>query len=131
MIVLLFKILFMLTCLALIGIILIQRARGGGLAGAFGGAGSDSFIGNLQNKEIVRWTTYLAAAFFFFAVSIDFLPQNRGNRGVEELSGVAPTSASVPVGDETSQDADFQPIEVDEDLPTTGGAPADNAAEGQ
>lgn len=130
MIVLLFKTLFMLVSLVLIGIILIQRARGGGLAGAFGGGGSESFIGNLQNKEIVRWTTYLAAAFFFFAVSIDFLPQNRGSRGIEELGGVAP-GVSIPVGGDASQDLDFEPIEVDEDLPIPGAAPADNAGQGQ
>jgi len=131
MLVALFKIIFVIVCIALIGIVLIQRARGGGLAGAFGGAGSESFMGNLQNKEIVRYTTYLAAAFLVLAVSIDFIPQNRGTQGLEELGGATP-AVNIPASEEGSGEEGMEPVMVDEDLPTDPAqAPVGNTGEGQ
>ena len=130
MIVLLLKIIFVIVCFILIGIILIQRARGGGLAGAFGGGGSETFMGNLQNKEIVRYTTYLAAAFLLLAVSIDFVPQNRGRQGIEELSGSAPMSVPAETG-ETMDEGDLVPVDQDEDLPADISFPEETGSEGQ
>ncbi len=132
MLVILFKFIFVVICFALIGIVLIQRARGGGLAGAFGGGGSESFMGNLQNKEIVRYTTYLAAVYLVLAVSIDFIPQNRGTQGLEGLDGATP-ALNIPVetGEVGGEDG-MEPIVLDEDLPLNPvDAPSDSAGQGQ
>lgn len=42
-------------------IILIQRGKGGGLAGAFGGAGGSSPFGSKAADQFVRITLWLAA----------------------------------------------------------------------
>lgn len=84
---------FIVVQLVLIGLILVQRSKGGGLSGAFGGGGgSDTFLGAIQNKEIVKVTTYLAVGFVFLAILLDFIPPGRRSSEVEELS-VAPMSA--------------------------------------
>ena len=42
-------------------IVLIQRGKGGGLAGAFGGAGGSSPFGSRTADQFVKITLYLAA----------------------------------------------------------------------
>jgi preprotein translocase subunit SecG len=46
--------------LALMLIVLIQRGKGGGLAGAFGGAGGSSPFGSRTADQFVRVTLWLA-----------------------------------------------------------------------
>jgi preprotein translocase subunit SecG len=47
--------------LMLIGLILIQRGKGGGLAGAFGGAGGSSAFGSRAGDAFTRVTIIMAA----------------------------------------------------------------------
>lgn len=49
------------TGLLLMLIVLIQRGKGGGLAGAFGGAGGSSPFGSRAADAFVKITLYLAA----------------------------------------------------------------------
>jgi preprotein translocase subunit SecG len=53
---------FVVICLGLILmlIVLIQRGKGGGLAGAFGGAGGSSPFGSRAADQFVRITLWLA-----------------------------------------------------------------------
>lgn len=46
--------------LLLMGIVLIQRGKGGGLAGAFGGAGGSSPFGSRAADQFVKITLWLA-----------------------------------------------------------------------
>lgn len=48
--------LFVLTCIALILIILIQKGRGGGLSSAFGGGGSGGVLGT-KTGDFLTWVT--------------------------------------------------------------------------
>jgi preprotein translocase subunit SecG len=48
--------------LFLIGVVLIQRGKGGGLAGAFGGAGGSSPFGSKAGDAFTRFTIYVAGA---------------------------------------------------------------------
>ena len=59
----LFLILTLLASLFLILLILIQRGKGGGLAGAFGGNGGQSAFG-AKAGPITKVTVYAAAAWF-------------------------------------------------------------------
>jgi len=50
----------MCTCLLLILVILLQRGRGGGLAGAFGGSGGTSAFG-AKTGDVFTWITVVGA----------------------------------------------------------------------
>ena len=61
-------VLFIFTCALLIVVILLQRGRGGGLAGAFGGAGGHSAFGT-KTGDVFTWVTVgLAVLFLLLAV---------------------------------------------------------------
>jgi len=109
MIRLILVLLFIIVCIVMVVAILMQRARGGGLAGAFGGGGSDTVLGAIQNREMVKFTTYLAIAFVVLAVLLDLRPPKRKAADVETLNtpgvemplpGTEQTSA--PAGETTT-----------------------------
>lgn len=52
--------------LLLMLIVLIQRGKGGGLAGAFGGVGGSSPFGSRAADAFVKITLYLAAVWVLF-----------------------------------------------------------------
>jgi preprotein translocase subunit SecG len=45
----------------LILLVLIQKGKGGGLSGAFGGAGGSSAFGSRAGDTFTKWTIYTAA----------------------------------------------------------------------
>jgi preprotein translocase subunit SecG len=55
-------VLLLLVGLFLILLVLIQRGKGGGLAGAFGGVGGSSAFGSRAGDTFTRITIYVAAA---------------------------------------------------------------------
>lgn len=57
----LLNLLVILTSLFLIGLVLIQRGKGGGLAGAFGGVGGSSPFGSKAGDAFTKFTIYVAA----------------------------------------------------------------------
>ena len=54
------NLLVILTSLFLIGLVLIQRGKGGGLAGAFGGVGGSSPFGSKAGDTFTRITIVVA-----------------------------------------------------------------------
>jgi preprotein translocase subunit SecG len=60
--------LFLVVCLMLILVVLIQKGRGGGLSGAFGGAGGHSAFG-AKTGDVFTWITVgLTGMFILMAV---------------------------------------------------------------
>ena len=57
---------FVLCALLLILIVLLQEPKGGGLSGAFGGAGAETF--GVQTGGVNKFTSYVAAVFLVVAV---------------------------------------------------------------
>lgn len=57
----LLNLLVIITGIFLIGVVLIQRGKGGGLAGAFGGVGGSSPFGSKAGDTFTRFTIYVAA----------------------------------------------------------------------
>ncbi len=55
-----------LSSVFLILLVLIQRGKGGGLAGAFGGAGGSSAFGSRAGDTFTRITIYAAAFWVLF-----------------------------------------------------------------
>jgi preprotein translocase subunit SecG len=82
----LFNILLIVTGLFLIGVVLIQRGKGGGLAGAFGGVGGSSPFGSKAGDAFTRFTIYVAAFWLLF-----ILVQ------VRIMNGKPSTTSSLPV----------------------------------
>ena len=63
-----FMVLLLLTALFLILIILVQRGKGGGLAGAFGGAGGQSAFGTKAGDLFTKITIGVASFWLILCV---------------------------------------------------------------
>lgn len=73
-----FNALIVVLCLCLIAIILIQRGKGGGLAGAFGGVGGSSAFGTKAGDVFTRTTVGIAIAWILLSMLMVILT-NRHN----------------------------------------------------
>jgi len=60
---------FVLVCILLILVILLQKGRGGGLAGAFGGAGGYSAFG-AKTGDYFTWITVALAGLFVIVACV-------------------------------------------------------------
>src|SRR6476659_8744087 len=74
----------LLASLFLIGLVLIQRGKGGGLAGAFGGAGGQSAFGSRAGDTFTKVTIYTALVWILLIMFLikstqerDALPTDR------------------------------------------------------
>ncbi len=85
--------LLILTSVFLVCLILIQRGKGGGLAGAFGGMGGSSAFGTKAGDVFTRVTMCVAAFWIFLSMIMVII----GNRGGDSAWGndVAPPSSKV------------------------------------
>lgn len=71
-------ILFAIVAILLIIVILLQRGRGVGLSGAFGGAGGGTAFG-AKTGDVLTWVTVIGAvALLAFAVILNFVFVPRG-----------------------------------------------------
>lgn len=73
----LLNILMILGSLFLIGVILIQRGKGGGLAGAFGGVGGSSAFGTKAGDVFTRITIGTVAVWMLMAMLLVVLMNHR------------------------------------------------------
>ncbi len=62
-----------ICCLLLIGIILIQKSKGGGLGLAFGGGGTESLFGSRAGNVLTKATIILAIVFMANTVALAIL----------------------------------------------------------
>lgn len=97
-----FGVLLTLTGLFLVMLVLVQRGRGGGLSGAFGGMGGQSAFGTKAGDVFTRIT--IGAAIFWILLclaAVMFLPE-RDKMGPSEL----PTATSADKKSEKSGSGD-------------------------
>jgi preprotein translocase subunit SecG len=97
--------LFVAICVLLIIVILLQKGRGGGLAGAFGGAGGHSAFG-AKTGDVFTWVT-IALTTMFVVVAVV------GNFAfVPELEADQPPVVAPAEGPEPGGAAPAQPVPV-------------------
>ncbi|HJT76831.1 MAG TPA: preprotein translocase subunit SecG [Gemmataceae bacterium] len=79
----------------LIGLVLIQRGKGGGLAGAFGGAGGSSAFGSRAGDQFTKVTLVSAAIWLLLIMlMVKVMPR------VPHSPNQAPVSQPVPADDQ-------------------------------
>ena len=65
----LFITLFLISCILLICVVLVQKGRGGGLSSAFGGAMGSSPFGT-KTGDVFTWITVVLAGIFLLAALV-------------------------------------------------------------
>jgi protein translocase SecG subunit len=85
----------------LIFIILLQKGKGGGLAGAFGGAGGSSAFGSRAGDTFTRVTIYVALFWaLLIMITIKVVPLTvAGGTGGEQNVQQNPSGPPPPQGD--------------------------------
>ncbi|HPD30702.1 MAG TPA: preprotein translocase subunit SecG [Phycisphaerae bacterium] len=97
-------IVFLLVCVLLILVILLQKGRGGGLAGAFGGAGGYSAFG-AKTGDFFTWLTVGLAGLFVIVACLGvwyYLPDQE--KPVPPVQGT-----NMPGGESTGGGSTTQP----------------------
>lgn len=113
---------FVIVCLLLMGIILMQSSQSGGMGAAMGGgAMNTAFGGQGADKLLVRVTSGLAVTFMVLAITIGFMghpdstvvslenPTLTRNKGVGEpaltipVDVISPVESAAPADDSKSE----------------------------
>jgi preprotein translocase subunit SecG len=124
-------VLFIITCLFLILLILIQKGRGGGLSGAFGGAGGNTAFGS-KTGDVLTWATSIVfGVFLLLAVVLNLIGNAMDRRGAT-VAGNAPLVSPAPVTGAPGQlpggmqipTGPAGPTDLPAAAPTTPAAPA-------
>ncbi len=98
--------LLMMTGLLLVFIILLQRGRGGGLAGAFGGAGGHSAFGTKAGDVFTKITIVLTVLWVVMAGVTGFAMRHDAQRS----SGIGDTATENPDGEVTPALGEKPPV---------------------
>lgn len=89
-----------IVCIGLIGIVLIQAGRGGGLSESFSGA--ESIFGTKTNALLTRATSIFAVIFFITCLSLAFLSKQRSKSLLEGKKIPSQTENPKPQEDKTT-----------------------------
>ena len=103
-------VLFILGCLLVSAVILLQDPKGGGLGEAFGGAGQQAF--GVDNKGIAKFTAYVTVFIVLLAV---FITKMRTDDSV--IVEFAEPAQGLPVGVGAAADPADVPVEVPVEAP--------------
>ncbi len=71
------------VCLVLMGVVLLQQGKGGGMGAAFGGATTQVFGGRGAGNILTRATAICAAIFMLTSVSLAYLSSS-GDRALKQ-----------------------------------------------
>jgi preprotein translocase subunit SecG len=88
---------FVLTCIFLVLVILLQSGKGGDVAAAFGGAGSQTAFGPRGAQKPLEKATIIAAVLFMLLALLFSLPGITQRSVVtDESAATQPTSSPTP-----------------------------------
>lgn len=109
-----------LCSLMLIGLILLQKSKGGGLGTAFGGGGGDSMFGARTGNVLTKATIVLGIIFLFNTLVLGIMFSRRAV-GESALDRELMKESAEQQEESSQQEAPPQP---DATLPATGGGGA-------
>ena len=93
---------FVFVAVTLIIIVLVQKGKGGGLSGAFGGAGSSSVFGS-KTGDFLTWTTIsIAGLFLVLAVLMSRFYRPSGPQLGPDMTTPAQTAPAAPAPAQTA-----------------------------
>jgi preprotein translocase subunit SecG len=124
------NVVIVLLTLFLIGIILIQRGKGGGLAGAFGGMGGSSAFGTKTGDVFTKITVGVAIAWILLSMLMVVLTNRRnrsawGNDAPTSLTKELDAISSKSKGKDKAKPLDDVPAPSKSPDPVDGQAPID------
>ena len=88
--------LFIIVCLFMILLILIQKGRGGGLASAFGGAGGNTAFGS-KTGDVLTWATSVVFGVFVLLAVVLNLFANARHDAAASASNTNNATPAAPV----------------------------------
>jgi preprotein translocase subunit SecG len=116
--------------------VLIQRGRGGGLAGAFGGMGGQSAFGTKAGDVFTKITIAVAAFWIVLCIlATNVLGRQRtlfssdlGGAAPQSVAPMTPAESTVPPAEEAAPAAESAPAEGKPEAESQPAAPAEPAA---
>ena len=106
-------IIHILSCLLLIGIILIQQGRGGGLVDSFSGV--ESMFGTKTSTFLTRSTTVLATTFIITCLLLAFLSAQKNKSVLERVKLQTPkTQPQLPLNQTEAPKAEIPKAGVEQ-----------------
>jgi preprotein translocase subunit SecG len=93
-------ILYVVVCIALIVIVLLQSGKGGGLTGIFGsGGGGQTIFGARTGDVMTKTTTVLAVCFMVFSLVLAILSAQRNSSLTKEIEAAG---MEMPISPDTA-----------------------------
>ena len=95
-------VLFIIISAVMILIVLVQRPQGGGLAGAFGGAGggsTDTVFGGRVGDALTVMTVITFAGYLLLAIGLNVMDNNRGPAGANTVLTSGDGATTMPAQD--------------------------------
>ncbi|MEA1928159.1 MAG: preprotein translocase subunit SecG [Candidatus Auribacterota bacterium] len=93
-------ILYVVVCISLVVIVLLQSGKGGGLSGIFGsGGGGQTIFGARAGDVMTKSTTVLAVCFMLFSLVLAVLSANKSSSMTKEIEAAG---MEMPVSPETA-----------------------------